>query len=192
MMHGAELIRRERVALGLSTRQLARLAGLSFTTISRIENGHEEPRWETMQRIAAVLGKRWELCGDVELVRLADCSGPVGVDGEPDWTRLRGFVDYLRLRPELLAASIADAPAPSGSRLADNVFAAVAEKLASDAGLRPPSWVATIEPLRDGWEAPGTPRRVELAREQTAPQFARRGVTLPVAAIWRDAVKATA
>ena len=51
------MIRTERETLGLSMRDLAALAGVSYPTISRIENGHEDPRWDTLTKLAAALGK---------------------------------------------------------------------------------------------------------------------------------------
>lgn len=188
------LIRREREALGLSTRHLAKLAGVSFPTISRIENGHEEPRWGTMQKIAAALGKSCSFDDERNFTRLADLAEPTGrtVDNEPDWTRLRGFVDQISQHPELTAAATADPPPLTGSCLVDNLLAAIAEKLAADAGIRPPAWVATIGPLDTTWEAPSTPRRRAIAVAQTPAEFAARNIMLPASAIWRDRVVATA
>lgn len=187
------LIRQEREALGLSTRDLAVLAGVSYPTISRIENGHEEPRWGTMQKIAAAFGKLCVFTEERRFTRLADLAEPSNrsVDREPDWTRLRGFVDQVALRPELTAAATSDPPPPSGSRLIDNLLAGIAEKLASDIGIQPPAWTATIDPLETLWEAPGTPRRRAIVAAQTPPEFAARNVMLSASAIWRDREMAT-
>lgn len=181
------LIRAERETLGLSTRHLASLAGLSYPTISRIENGHEQPRWETMQKIAAALGKSFGF-NDLRYPRLADLAAhhSSGADCEPDWTRLRTFVDEMRLRPELTAAATADRPPPSGSPLVDNLLAAIAEKLADDQGIRRPRWTAALPALDARWEAPGTPRKREANAAQTPSQFAERNISLPASAIWRD------
>ena len=188
MESAGSLIRRERKALGLSTRHLATLAGVSYPTISRIENGHDEPQWGTMQKIAAALGKSCSLGDDVSFTRLADLVEPSDgtVDPEPEWTRLRGFADQLALHPELTAAATADSPRPSGSRLIDNLLAAIAEKLAADVGIRPAAWTALVEPLDTPWEAPGTPRRRAATAAQTAPEFAARNIMLSTSAIWRD------
>lgn len=188
------LVRRERKALGLSTRHLAVLAGISYPTISRIENGHDEPLWGTMQKIAAALGKSCSFDDGGSFTRLADLVEPANgpVDREPDWTRLRGFADQIALHPELTAAATADPPPPSGSRLIDNLLAAIAEKLATDIGIRSAAWTATIEPLDTLWEAPGTPRRRAAVAAQTPPEFAARNIMLPASAIWRDRAMATA
>lgn len=184
------LTRRERELLGMSTRDLAALAGISYPTISRIENGHEQPRWDTMQRIARALGKSFILAfEDQRIIHLADVAdhsppGPAG-DGRPDWTRLRGFADQLTLHPEFTGVAISLAPAPSGSSFLDNLFAAVAEKLADDVGIRRPGWTRRIAALETPWEAPGTPRMKAANAASTLPQFAARNITLPASAIWR-------
>lgn len=188
MESAGSLIRRERTALGLSTRHLAKLAGVSYPTISKIENGHDQPQWDTMQKIAAALGKSCSLAEGASFTRLADLVEPSETtnDPEPNWTRLRGFADQIALHPELTAAATADRPRPSGSRLIDNLLAAIAEKLAADVGIRPAAWTAAIKPLDAPWEAPGTPRRRATAAAQTAPEFAARNILLSTSAIWRD------
>ena len=186
-----DLIRRERIALGLSTRELAALAGVSYPTISRIENGHDQPRWDTLEKLAGALGMSWNPVLERRATpRLADLvvhwdrneAGEV----EPDWTRWRAFADQLHLHPEFTQVAIAPAPTATGSALVDNLIAAMAEKLADDAGIRRPNWTHRIAPLIAPWAAPATPRRRAEHRLQTPPQFAARNITLPVAAIWRE------
>lgn len=177
-----ELFRAERAELGLSLRDLATLADVSYPTISRIENGQDQPRWDTLSKLSAALGKRLVASfEDLEVPQLAD----VATDGgEPDWTGLRGLVDHLRLHSELTAAAIAEAPARRSS-LVDNLLAAVAEKLADDAGIRRPRWTIDISPLEQRWEAPGRPSRRDADAASTSPQFVDRNLVLPVSAIWR-------
>ena len=50
-----ETIRRLRMQLGLSQRELARMAGVSQSLIARIESGSVNPRYETVARILNVL-----------------------------------------------------------------------------------------------------------------------------------------
>jgi hypothetical protein len=104
---------------------------------------------------------------------------------QPDWTQLRGFVDHLRLHPELTAVAIAT---PPGSRSAfiDNLLAAIAEKLTDDLGIRRPRWTRHVAPLTAPWHAPGTPRMQAANAAATPEQFAARNIALPAAAIWRD------
>ena len=45
-----------RVAVGLSGQELAALAGISSSQLSRIEHGKHDPSWRTMVRLFGVLG----------------------------------------------------------------------------------------------------------------------------------------
>lgn len=186
------LVRRERQALGLSIRELGMLAGVAYPTISRIEQDHEEPRWATMTKIAAVFGKTFEpsftpaLTPTPTLASLADrWTRDVHGDPLPDWTRWRALADQLLLRPELTGAAILPTPNPSGSSFVDNLLAATAEKLADDIGIRRPGWTMRYQPLREPWRPPGTPRMQTEAAARTPAQFAARNITLPADAIWR-------
>ena len=179
------MIRNEREALGLSMRDLASLAGISYPTISRIENGHEDPRWDTLTKIAAALGKTLAPSFETRpILRLADIDVD-GITGEPDWTRLRSFADQITLHPEWTAAAIADAPSP-GSLFMSNLLAAIAEKLADEAKLPRPGWAKQIPALASPWEAPATPTRRAINAEKTPAQFAARRITLPERTIWRE------
>lgn len=178
--------------LGLTVRDLATLAGVAYPTISRIENGHESPRWTTVERILDALGVTLGVNGPsrLDLSRLADLSDAWAVtpggSEQPDWTRLRAFADHLSLRPAHTGALIADRPLPSGSLFIDNLLAGIAEKSADDAGIRRPAWTAACPPLRRRWEAPGTPRMQRENQQATPPQFKARCITLPASAVWRE------
>ncbi len=58
-------VRKERERRVWSQSDLARESGVQKTTISRIENGHHEPRQDTVRRLAGALGvePRWLLSG---------------------------------------------------------------------------------------------------------------------------------
>ena len=176
-------IRAERKAQGLSLRDLATLADVAYPAISRIENMQERPRWDKLEKLSAALGKQLVVSfEDLDMPRLADLADR---SDQPDWTRLRGLVDHLRLHGELIGAAIAAAPRRC-SPLIDNLLAAVAEKLADDAGIQRPKWTTKIQPLEDRWEAPATPRRRADNVAQTPSQFGERNIVLPASAIWRD------
>jgi transcriptional regulator with XRE-family HTH domain len=51
------LVGQARYEAGLSLRELAHLAGVSFTTISRIEGGDTDPTVEMLRRILAGAGQ---------------------------------------------------------------------------------------------------------------------------------------
>lgn len=71
------LVRKMRLAAGLSQRALASRAGTSQPAIVRYERGAATPSWGTVQRLAAACGRRVEIRSeavpephDVELARL--------------------------------------------------------------------------------------------------------------------------
>ena len=187
----AAWIRRERARLGLSTRDLARLTSVSYPTISRIENGHEEPRWSTLEKIFDVLGHPLApLSEEREQPRLSDLANAWTKDAththHPDWVRLRGLVDQLRLRPALIAQAILPEPPRSQSEMMDALLAAIAEKLADDAGISRPRWTRSRPPLREVWSVAIRPSKQAEAEANTPPQFIRRGLLIPESTIWRD------
>jgi len=56
-----ETLTRKRESKGLKQVDLARLAGISESLLSRIESGHvKRPSFETVRRLAAALGTRPE------------------------------------------------------------------------------------------------------------------------------------
>ena len=123
-----------RRSLGLSTRELARLTDVAYPTISRIENGHEDPRWRTIERIAAALGDdvifdRGTGRGHPTLAVLVDGTTHAAAN-DIDWTSLRAFTDHLALHPEHTALAIHTRPRQSESPLLDNLLAGIAEKSA--------------------------------------------------------------
>lgn len=187
----ASWIRTGRARLGLSTRDLASLAGVAYPTISRIENGHEQPRWSTLERILDVLGSALTTeVSNRDQLRLADMSDAWTTDAtgneHPDWARLRAFADRLALHPELTAQAIFPEPPLSGSLLLDTLLAAIAEKVADDAGITRPRWARGRPPLAEPWTSPARPSKQAEAALAAPAQFARRGLLIPAATIWRE------
>ena len=187
------LIREAREQAGLSLRALADRSDVSFTTISRIEHGHIDPTTGTLRKLLGALGE------DLELRRrpadsgseLASLAGAWSKDrsghDQPDWTRLRAFLDHLSRRPELAAAAIRCKPQPSGSEFFDSLLAGIAEKVADDAGLRRPAWTKRVPKLSRTWESIGTPRMKAATAADTPPQLAARRIRIPASSLWRRA-----
>ena len=165
---------------------MATLAGVAYPTLSRIEQGHVDPRLDTAVRVGRVLGLVFELAEDRSVVRLADAVKPIDGSTVPDWTRLRALVDHLETHPELVGVAIAAAPSPSGSTLVDNVAAAVAERSARNARIQPPRWARKSGPLDEPWYPAGTPDRRARFVAEAPPEFAARNVLLPLSALWRE------
>ena len=183
-------LREARSELGLSTRDLATLAGVAYPTVSRIERGHTTPRWDTVTKLATAVGFTFEGVDaqPYPMLRLGDIAEAVRRDDTTAvlWTRLRGFADQLRAHPELVGAAIGQRPARSGRDWVDNVLAGIAEVLADNAGLSRPRWTRDVAPPTEPWATPGTPRMVAKAAEETSEPFTARNLTVAASAIWRE------
>jgi len=191
MSSPAAWIREQRTRLGLSTRDLARLAGVSYPTISRIENGHEDPRWQTLEKIFEVLGHSLSLAANTQRqTRLADLSDAWIEDAthahHPDWTRLRAFADQLRLNPAHMAQAIMPEPPRSRSEIMNALLASMAEKIADDAGIARPSWTRKRPPLSEMWSVATRPSKRAEAEAATPDQFLHRNLLIPETTIWRN------
>ena len=189
----ATLIREAREECGLSQRALAIRADVSYTTICRIERGQIDPTTGTLRKLLGALGEELEL-GRRPVpsgVRLADLVDAWSTDrfgqDQPDWTRLRAFLDYLTRRPATAMSAIRSAPPASGSLFFDNLLAGMAEKIADDAGALRPAWTKRVPKLIDTWESLGTPRMRASATATTPPQLAARQIVIPEASLWRRA-----
>lgn len=187
----AVLVAEARSQAGLSRRALAERAGVTTSTISRIEDGRMDPTYTMLARVLGAAGRELRttsrrLGRSPSLAGLADAwqSTPRGTTF--DWTRLRGFVDWLRLNPDRVADAIATPPARTDTPL-DVLLAGMAEKLADDHGVERPRWAAAVPPLPDteAWKPPGTARMVARAERTTPAQLRSRNFVLAESDLWR-------
>jgi transcriptional regulator with XRE-family HTH domain len=191
MKEAQDIVAEARSASGLSIRELARLAGVSFTTVARIESGDVDPSLGTLRKIVAAAGRDLRITTEpsksrpLALAALADAvtKGPAGE--RPDWTRLRALLDRLLLEPDQVEAAITPRPHPE-SRLMDALLAAIAEKLADDNGFPRPGWTRTAPKMRPEWVAPGTPRMQAEYRRRAPQQLLERGLVIDEQSLWRD------
>lgn len=173
-------------------RALADRADTSFTTIFRIEHGQIDPTTGTLAKLLGALGQ------DLELGRRPLRQGPqlaelvnawsrdrMGQD-QPDWTRLRAFLDCLARRPEEAPRAIRSRPPASGSAFFDNLLTGIAEKVADDTGTPRPAWTKRTPLLAEPWESFGTPRMRAAAVAATPPQLARRNIYISASSLWRS------
>jgi transcriptional regulator with XRE-family HTH domain len=190
MTDASTLVRTAREEAGLSMRAWAERADVSFTTIFRIEHGQLDPTIGTLTKLFAALGDDLELrrrpASGPRLSDLIDAwrTDPSGQD-VPDWTRFRSLLDELQRSPTVIAAAIRPKPAPSGSWFVDCLLAAIAEKVADDAGLRRPPWTRRIAPLDEPWISFGTPTTRATDVAATPTQLAERRIFIPAPALWR-------
>jgi transcriptional regulator with XRE-family HTH domain len=193
MTEAATLIKEAREDSGLSLRALADLADVSFTTISRIEHGQTDPTIGTLRKVLGALGEDLDLARQPapEVPQLAALSDAWSTDllgqHQPDWTRLRTFLDYLARHDELAPLAVRARPPATGSEFFDNLLAGIAEKVADDAQAQRPAWTRRIHGLSERWESDGTPRMRAMSEATTPPQLAARNLVLSATSLWRDA-----
>ncbi|MGC8514067.1 MAG: helix-turn-helix domain-containing protein [Acidimicrobiales bacterium] len=193
MTDAATLVRQARRDAGLSLRALAERADVCFTTVFRIEHGQLDPTTGTLRKLLGALGQELELgrSTSAQGPLLADLSDAWSTDragqDQPDWTRLRAFLDYLARHPGESAQAVRSTPPPSGSAFFDNLLAGIAEKVSDDSGTPRPAWTKKIPPLAVAWEGFATPRMRAAAAAATPSQLACRKVLVPAASLWRRA-----
>lgn len=187
---GAELLKETRERAGLSRRTLAERAGVALTTVSRIENGESDPTVGMLERLLQAAGSRLAINAEPDrnstptIASLATAVDPDSTPDKVDWTRLRGFADFVFQHPEKVEVMLDAPPKPTHTFL-DQVLAGMAEQLADDTDTPRPKWTRNIGALREQWVQLGTPRMVEAARAATPEPFARRNMVLSRDAIFR-------
>ena len=193
----ARLLTSARLSAKLSIRALAARAGVAHSTVTRIESGRMDPTIGMLERLLLSAGCELQLTGrSLRSPQLGDltqawATDPSGQD-RPEWTHIRGFLDYLTLNPDAVAPSTAQMPEPSGSDFMDNLLAGIAEKACDDAGIARPSWTRHVPPLTHRWASPGTPRMRQRAMELTPPQLASRGINMTADSLWRNPLRMVA
>jgi transcriptional regulator with XRE-family HTH domain len=185
----AEIIRDARLAAGASASEVARRAGVATTTVTRTESGTMNPTISMLEKLLNAVDYRLivavEKISNETISELTNAWTDEPWGCEIEWTRLRAFVDHLLRKPELTRIAIEDVPKPSGFNQLDVMLAAVAEKLADDAGIKRPNWCKSIPPLGTKLLPIGTPRMVKVAIATAPKQFKERNIYLSGREIWR-------
>ncbi len=160
MSSAATLVKDARASADLSVRALAERARVAGSTVSRIEAGEVDPGIQTVSRLLAACGRELGLVvkpSTAPSIRSLASAWSVGTDGEPrpDWTRLRAFLDYLAFHPDQRGPATVEAPPASGSRLVDNLLAAIAETTSDEAKFSPPRWTTRCPSIADSVDHSG-------------------------------------
>jgi transcriptional regulator with XRE-family HTH domain len=184
----ASLVHDARSKAGLSCRGLAERAGVTPSTISRIEEGRMDPTFTMLLRILGAAGQVLRAsCDDLgsspSLAGLADTHERAS-GASINWTRLRGFIDWLHRHPEQTESAIETPPPRTGTAL-DVLLAGMAEKIADDVGVVRPRWTDAVPPLDEPWEPQGTPRMIAEAKRSTPEPLRRRRFFLAEQDLWR-------
>ena len=184
----SRLVEAVKASSGCSVRDLADRADVAVSTITRIKRGAVDPTVGTLARILDAAGYDLHLdavrkCQDAppHLGRLAAAWSQHRGRVRPVWNRWRALLDQLAMEPDRIPEAIYVPPPPAGHPVIDAFLAAVAEKLADDAGLRRPSWTEAVPPLAEAWQPPS-----RIDRHEVPDQFAARGLIVDAASLWRE------
>jgi len=185
----ADILRNARLVAGASASEVARRAGVATTTVTRTESGTMNPTILMLEKLLNAVDYRLvvtvEKISNETISDLTNAWTDEPWGHEIEWTRLRAFVDHLARNPELTRAAIVDAPKPSGFNQLDVMLAAMAEKLADDAGILRPNWCNSVPSLAIKLLPTGTPRMVKMAIATAPTQFKKRNIYLSGREIWR-------
>jgi transcriptional regulator with XRE-family HTH domain len=104
-MNAGAFLRERRIANGLSQVELARRAGTTQETISRLERGGRSPSVDTLGRLLLCMGERLELGASRRPGRHKPADLAVELR-RPMAERLRHALDWNELADELAGAAI--------------------------------------------------------------------------------------
>lgn len=191
VINSAEVLRDARARSGLSRSALASKAGVPTSTVSRIEVGSTDPSLTMLRRLVHAAGSSLVVesrpRGDrFTLAELATAVDERAGRFKMDWTRIRGFVDWVEQHPNRLEEAIADPPA-STVHLLNVILAALAEQLATEHDTQRPRWTRAFGPLDESWSPPSTPRMLARFEESAPEPFRRRNIALPRSTLFRSA-----
>lgn len=186
----SEIIDRAKGSSGLSVRAMAGRAQVAASTITRIRAGTLAPTLPLVERLVDAAGydlqlelRRSGTPRTPRLGNLADAWSRQRGRVRLDWTRWRAFLDDMSLHPDRVPDAIYVPPPPAGEKIIDALLAAVAEKLAEDAGLPAPAWCVAAPSLDEPYE-PRVAR--QIPGRTVPPQLARRGLLIDAESLWRD------
>jgi len=179
-----------RIKAGLSRKQVARHAGVSLSTVSRVEEGNMDPTISMAQRLFSAVGVHLEISiSDIPQYSIAHLHSALQGDlmeFDLDWTQIRIFVDRMCSEPHLITTAIADAPTRTNNEKFDALLAGVAEKLADDHEINRPGWCSAVPPSSERWASIGTPTMMKRNESQAAPQFIARNIYINQWQLWRE------
>lgn len=149
-----------------------------------------DPTFTMLERVLAAAGKQLQAYSAAmpdgpALARLVDAYDAHAPGTKIDWVRLRGFLDWLELHPELMEEAI-EMPPPRTGTVMDALLAGIAEKVSADHRLVAPRWARAVPPLKEAWSPPGTPRMISTAEKDTPEPFRRRRIVLAAQDLWRS------
>lgn len=167
---------------GLSQRQLAERAALSFRAVQMIESGQSDPRLSSLEKLARALGESpgqvtravWHVLErDPDSVEAV--SDRIAAEGESTWKLwLFEFVDAFRRQPRSrLVEAPPTAATPARVRA---LIASTVETLCDATGAPAPGWCGGIPPLPEPWFVSGIENLKAAALVESPVHFRKRKI----------------
>jgi transcriptional regulator with XRE-family HTH domain len=171
-----------RTSRGLSQRDLAAQAGVSFRTVQQLESSRHDWRLSTLKKVSRALGLSERAVERVilrslsrEIDSVSDISERIAVEGEETWTgHLFNFVDEFRKRPRQVL--VAAPPDPEISKRLQCLIASTVESLSDEAGIGAPDWCMGIGRLAEPWLVSGVESLRALALLHSPTHFRKRNI----------------
>jgi len=175
-------IKQIRKRRGLSQRELAAKASISFRGLQMLENDQSDPRLSSLEKIAVALGRPTEgvyqaVCRylqeteeSVETVSIGICE-----EGEVSWKLwLPEFVDAFRRNPS--PASVEMPPVRETPMRVLCLLASTVETLCDETGLDIPLWCGGVGALSSPWFVSGVENLKAMALVESPAHFRKRNI----------------
>lgn len=177
-----EAIRTSRARLGLSQRDLARRAGLSFRGLQLLESSDHDPRVSSLDKVCRALGLPGggvtTLVGEYlrEDGRSFRCASLRMVsDGFESWrVHLFDAVDAFRKAPEV--ALVQSAPEVALHPRLRALIASTVETLCSEASMPAPAWCRGVDALERPWFVSGLESLKASALVESPARYRQRNI----------------
>jgi len=174
-------LRKAREDRGISQRNLALLAGVSYRTLQLAESGQWDPKISTLQSIVSALGYAPDFV-ERHLRDLAAenpdsirCVTDRIAQDEASWkVWLFNFVDRFNAEPQ--KELIDTPPCPAASERIRALAASTVEALCRKQGWTPPDWCLGIPALREPWFPSETESLKASALIESPVDFRRRNI----------------
>lgn len=168
--------------LGVSQRQMAVLASLSFRTIQLLESGKHDPKISTIKGVAKALGYPPELvdkCLDVifglPVDSISIISEQILLEGEESWKIwLFNFVDAFRREKD--CAYVESPPSRELPPKLNALISSTVETLCDELKIKIPSWCAAVLPLKIPWFVSGVESLKAISIVESPIHFRKRNI----------------
>lgn len=175
-------LKKAREDRGISQRNLASLASISYKSLQLIEGGLSDPRLSTLEQIATALGypphiieKGIEDIFQLPIDSILMTSARICEEGEASWKIwLFNFVDAFRRHKTLVY--IEHPPLLETPAKIKALLAATVETVCEELNLMVPSWCFSIDGLEEPWFVSGLENLKASALVESPVPFRKRNI----------------